>query len=49
MLLRFDFSIPIRKPWYPENQKWVVDEINFGNSQWRKENLLINIAIGYPF
>lgn len=49
MLLRFDFSIPLRKPWYPEGQRWVFNEIDLGNKAWRKENLLLSVAIGYPF
>lgn len=49
LLLRFDFAIPLRKPWLPEGQRWVLDDINFGSKEWRRENFLINIAIGYPF
>ncbi|MFT3903709.1 MAG: BamA/TamA family outer membrane protein [Niabella sp.] len=46
-VIRFDLAMPLRKP-YLEN-KWVLDQINFGNSQWRKDNLILNIGIGYPF
>ncbi|MFT3982027.1 MAG: BamA/TamA family outer membrane protein [Ferruginibacter sp.] len=49
MLLRFDLAFPLRKPWYPDGQRWVLNEIDFGNSTWRKENLILNIGIGYPF
>ncbi|GLU55801.1 membrane protein [Dyadobacter frigoris] len=28
---------------------WVFNEINFGNKTWRKENLVLNIAVGLPF
>jgi outer membrane protein insertion porin family len=48
-ILRFDFGIPIRKPWLEENNRWVVNKISFGNSAWRRDNLILNIAIGYPF
>lgn len=48
-LIRFDLAMPLRKPWYPKGDRWVFDEINFRSSEWRKENLLLNIAIGYPF
>lgn len=48
-ILRFDLAIPLRKPWLEENQRWVTDQINFGNPSWRRENLLLNVAIGYPF
>jgi outer membrane protein insertion porin family len=49
MLLRFDFSIPLRKPWFPEGDRWVLDEIDLGNKAWRKDNLILSVAIGYPF
>jgi outer membrane protein assembly factor BamA len=49
MVIRFDFAIPLRKPWYPDGNRWVFDEIDFGNSEWRKNNLILNIGIGYPF
>ncbi|MFO7369031.1 MAG: BamA/TamA family outer membrane protein [Bacteroidales bacterium] len=48
-ILRFDLATPIRKPWLEQKNKWVINEINFGNSAWRKENLILNVAIGYPF
>jgi hypothetical protein len=28
---------------------WVFKEINFGSKAWRKENLVLNIAVGLPF
>lgn len=48
-VLRFDLAFPLREPWLPEGQRWVIREIDFGDKQWRKENLVLNIAIGYPF
>ncbi|MBN1767822.1 MAG: BamA/TamA family outer membrane protein [Prolixibacteraceae bacterium] len=48
-VLRFDLAIPLRKPWMDENSRWVTDQIDFGSSTWRKDNLLLNVAIGYPF
>jgi outer membrane protein assembly factor BamA len=48
-ILRFDLATPLRKPWLEENHRWVTDQINFGNSSWRRENLMLNVAIGYPF
>lgn len=49
MVVRFDLAMPLRKPWYPQGKRWVINEIDFGNSTWRKENLILNIGIGYPF
>lgn len=48
-ILRFDIAFPLRKPWLEENNKWVINEIDFGNPSWRRDNLILNIAIGYPF
>jgi Outer membrane protein/protective antigen OMA87 len=47
--LRFDLAMPLRKPWLEENHRWVTNQINFSNSSWRRENLVLNVAIGYPF
>jgi outer membrane protein assembly factor BamA len=49
LVIRFDVAFPIRKPWYPDGKRWVFNEIDLGNSSWRKENLILNIGIGYPF
>ncbi len=49
LVLRLDLAMPLRKPFLPDGQRWVVNEINFGSSQWRRENLVLNLAIGYPF
>ena len=48
-ILRFDLAMPLRKPWLTNNQHWVINQIDFGSSYWRNRNLLLNIAIGYPF
>ncbi|MEP7319750.1 MAG: BamA/TamA family outer membrane protein [Panacibacter sp.] len=48
-VLRLDVAFPIRKPYILEGSKWVLKDINFGSSDWRKQNLVYNLAIGYPF
>jgi outer membrane protein assembly factor BamA len=48
-ILRFDLAMPLRKPWLAENNRWVTNQINFMSPGWRKDNLILNIAIGYPF
>jgi len=48
-VLRFDLAMPLRKPYLEEQNRWVVDEIDFASSDWRRKNLILNIAIGYPF
>jgi len=49
IVVRFDLAFPLRKPWLPDKDRWVIDKIALGNAQWRRENLVLNIAIGYPF
>jgi outer membrane protein insertion porin family len=49
IVLRFDLGFPIRKPYLPGGPRWVIKDIDFGNSAWRRENLIFNLAIGYPF
>ncbi|QEC68770.1 BamA/TamA family outer membrane protein [Panacibacter ginsenosidivorans] len=48
-VLRADLAFPIRKPYITTGSKWVFDQINFGDNEWRRNNLILNIAIGYPF
>ncbi|MBA3665365.1 MAG: BamA/TamA family outer membrane protein [Bacteroidetes bacterium] len=48
-VLRFDVAAPLRKPWLPENERWVINKLAFGNPAWRGDNLILNVAIGYPF
>ncbi|WP_291721537.1 BamA/TamA family outer membrane protein [Bernardetia sp.] len=48
-VLRFDVAFPLSKPWLPENERWVRKQINVRDRNWRRDNLVLNIAIGYPF
>ncbi|MTI38822.1 hypothetical protein E1140_04920 [Fulvivirga lutimaris] len=47
-ILRFDLAFPLKKP-EDSGVNWVVDKIDPSSRGWRKDNLLLNIAIGYPF
>jgi len=49
LVLRLDLAWPLRKPYLPEGERWVIDDIKFGSKYWRDENLVFNLAIGYPF
>jgi outer membrane protein assembly factor BamA len=49
LILRADLGMPFYKPWLPEGERWVFRKISLGSKDWRKENLVWNIAIGYPF
>ncbi len=48
-VLRFDVAFPVRKPFLPKGDRWVFHEIDLDSSKWRRNNLIFNIAIGYPF
>ena len=49
LILRTDLAFPLRKPYLPQGNRWVLNQVDFGDRQWRKENLVFNLAIGYPF
>src|SRR5690606_32807338 len=49
LILRLDLAMPLKVPYYEKGDRWTFDKINFGDSSWRKDNLILNIAIGYPF
>jgi outer membrane protein assembly factor BamA len=46
-VIRFDVAFPLRKPWaIPPS---VLRDINFTDPAWRRQNIVYNLAIGYPF
>lgn len=49
LLLRLDLAMPLRVPYYEKNDRWMFNKVNFGDRDWRRQNLILNIAIGYPF
>ncbi len=48
-VIRLDWSFPIRKPYFPDGKRWVFDEVKFGDKNWRQDNFVYSLAIGYPF
>ncbi len=48
-VLRLDLAWPLYKPYLEQGSRWTVGDINFLNKSWRKDELVFNIAIGYPF
>lgn len=46
-VIRFDVAFPLRKPWVVPPS--VIRDINFSDPAWRRQNLVYNLAIGYPF
>ena len=49
LILRLDLGMPIRDPWVTTNNSWVFKEIELEDPTWKQNNLVYNIAIGYPF
>lgn len=49
VILRLDTAFPIRKPWLESGQRFVLDQIRLNHKDWRKENLIFNLSLGYPF
>lgn len=47
-VIRFDLATPLRIPYLPEGERW-GNTFDIGNKSWRKQNLIFNFAIGYPF
>lgn len=49
LVIRLDVAFPIRKPWLQAGDRWVMNNIQFSDRSWRRENIVYNIGIGYPF
>ncbi|MEI6949579.1 BamA/TamA family outer membrane protein [Paraflavisolibacter sp. H34] len=45
-VIRLDVGIPLVKPWEREPPRW---QARVQEAQWRKDNIILNLAIGYPF
>jgi outer membrane protein insertion porin family len=54
-VLRLDWAMPMKTPGnlvMPSKgikQGWIVEDIAFGNNDWRKKNIIWNVAVNYPF
>ncbi|MBC7775532.1 MAG: BamA/TamA family outer membrane protein [Phycisphaerae bacterium] len=48
-VVRLDVAFPLAKPYLPEGERWVADDLHFGYRNWRKDNLNWNFSFGYPF
>lgn len=42
LVLRTDFAVPLRLPYGPSSERWILDKINLKSG-------VFNLAIGYPF
>jgi len=49
-LVRLDWGIPLKVPYFTEQKNgWYLSEWDLADKQWRRDNIIWNIAIGYPF
>jgi outer membrane protein assembly factor BamA len=46
LVLRLDIALPVRLPYLPPDGKTAID---LGSAEWRRNNIVWNLAIGYPF
>lgn len=47
LIIRLDVGTPVRKPWLPLGLQW--QRVQLSSRDYRRENLVYNIGIGYPF
>jgi hypothetical protein len=49
-VVRFDLGIPVRVPYEPQGERFVLNDFRFGfNPPPDKYGMVLNVAIGYPF
>ena len=53
-IIRLDAAVPVKKPYIHQNSGWIIKEVSqldksIFDKGWRNDNLVLNIAIGYPF
>jgi outer membrane protein assembly factor BamA len=48
VVVRFDFAYPLRKPYLPEGERWIFKPGD-SKSAWNGREMVLNVAIGYPF
>lgn len=48
LVIRLDVAFPFRRP-YPPGKEWVLNDVRFKDQAWRRQNIVYNLGIGYPF
>ncbi|MEO1258437.1 MAG: BamA/TamA family outer membrane protein [Bacteroidota bacterium] len=48
-VVRFDWAFAVRKPTQEEGTQWLFSDLELLSRSWRRENVVWNVAIGYPF
>ena len=46
-VIRLDIGIPVKEPW--KENPWLLNQIRLGQKEWRRDNIIYNLGIGYPF
>ena len=49
LVFRIDLAWPLYIPYLEEGERWVIGDFNIFDGEWRRRNLVWNLAIGYPF
>ena len=48
-VIRLDVGLPVHDPRYDRGERWRVGTYQWRDRTWRQQNLVFNLAIGYPF
>lgn len=48
-LLRLDLAFPLKVPYHQYERNWRLEKITPWDKKWRRDKLIFNLAIGYPF
>lgn len=48
-VIRLDIAFPLRQPIQNGEMGWTLKDISFLKRNWRQENIVYNLGIGYPF
>ena len=48
-VIRLDSAFPLRQPTAEGTFEWTFSDFKFHKKSWRRENIMWNLAIGYPF
>jgi outer membrane protein insertion porin family len=49
-LVRIDWGIPVKVPYFNGSKSgWYMSQWQLGDANWRRNNIIWNVAIGYPF
>ncbi len=48
-IFRVDLAKPFYKPFLPAGERWTMNQLYWKNKEWRQENFVWQLGIGYPF